>query len=113
MMMKGLQALIRALEENPNRVPAGSPAGGQFAKGGGGNIGGRDSVFAGLQHKLGKDNVLKGKDSGFFIKGKGSISLAAARKLVGIEAPKRDVKAKMLPWGDYATIAAMSGRFKG
>ncbi len=34
--MKGSQALIAVLEENPNHVPAGSPAGGQFAKGGDG-----------------------------------------------------------------------------
>ena len=35
--MKGLRALIQVLEENQNHVPAGSPAGGQFAKGGGGS----------------------------------------------------------------------------
>ena len=35
--MKSLQALIAILEENPYHVPAGSSAGGQFAKGSGGS----------------------------------------------------------------------------
>ena len=47
--MRGLRALIQVLEENPNHVPAGSPAGGQFAKGGGGgdelaNLSSADSI---------------------------------------------------------------------
>ncbi len=38
--MRGLRLLSKVLEENPNHVSAGSPAGGQFAKGGGrGNSG--------------------------------------------------------------------------
>ena len=56
---------------------------------------------------LGK-NVLCGK-GGFFIKDEGFITLVQARKLTGISAEKRVVKQKILPWGDYATIAMING----
>lgn len=52
--------------------------------------------------------VLRGK-GGFWIKGKGFITLAQARKQTGIDAPKRRTRGRQLPWGDYATIAAING----
>ncbi len=58
-MMKGLRVLIQALEENNNHVPAGSPAGGQFAKGSG-VAGGGDIEF-----RDGKYGLTKGKVAAF------------------------------------------------
>ena len=52
-------------------------------------------------------NVLQGK-GGFWVKGKGFYTLAQARKITGIEAPKRQLKEKLKPWGDYATIAMLN-----
>ncbi len=75
--------------------------------------GSREDVFSGLQKRYGADHVLKGKGSGFFVRGKGVMSLAKARKETGIKAPARVFRGKQLPWGDYATIAALAGKLKG
>ena len=53
------------------------------------------------------DDILSGK-GGFWIKGHGFISLAKARRLVKVEAPKRPKKPKIQAWGDYATIAMLN-----
>ena len=52
-------------------------------------------------------NVLQGK-GGFWVKGKGFYTLAQARKITGIKAPKRDPKPRVQPWGDFATIAMLN-----
>lgn len=53
--------------------------------------------------------VLSGK-GGFWIRGEGFITLAAARKRTGIAAPKRNFRGRQAAWGDFATIAAMNGQ---
>ena len=50
------------------------------------------------------DDVVYGK-GGFFVRGKGFISISKARSLTGLEAPKREFRGRALPWGDYATVA--------
>jgi hypothetical protein len=55
--------------------------------------------------------VVSGK-GGFFVKGEGFISLAQARKLTGIQAPKRAESMVMSSYGDWATIAMFNTRRK-
>jgi hypothetical protein len=63
--------------------------------------------------KKGK-HAISGKGGGFFIEGRGYVPLKTARKETGINMSKPRVKrGRVLPWGDYATVAAMSGRLKG
>jgi hypothetical protein len=98
---------------NTRHEPAGSPKGGQFAHA----VGGADIVLQRMEQKHGKENILAGK-GGIFVRrqGKGAwTSLAKARTETNVSAPKstRVKREKQLPWGDYATIAAMSGRLKG
>ena len=56
-----------------------------------------------------KTDVLLGK-SGFFVKGKGHISIATARRVTGIKAEPRQRRAKSGGYGDYATIRKIAGR---
>ena len=56
--------------------------------------------------------VLQGK-GGFWVRGRGFVTLAQARKMTGIVAPKRPCRAKTLPYGEYAWFAAMNGRLNG
>jgi hypothetical protein len=51
--------------------------------------------------------VLSGK-GGFFVRGEGWISLAAARKRTGIATPKTTRRARVTPYGDYAWVAAIN-----
>lgn len=74
--------------------------------------GGSDIVMKRMQDIHGKDNVLTGK-GGFFVKGQGHISGSKARKITNVLAPKREKRAKVLPYGDYAWIAAINHRMKG
>lgn len=63
-----------------------------------------------VQNKLremGKQ-VLSGK-GGFWIKDQGFVSLAKARKMTGISAPKREAREKVGPFGDWATIYYVNG----
>ena len=53
-------------------------------------------------------DVLTGK-GGFFIKGHGFITIAKARRLTGIKAQPRTKHARIMPYGDYATIAQING----
>jgi hypothetical protein len=53
--------------------------------------------------------VIYGK-GGFWIKGQGFITLAQARKLTGIQAPKREFRPRVQAWGDWATVAMINGR---
>jgi hypothetical protein len=56
--------------------------------------------------------VITGK-GGFYIKGRGFVSLRQARKETGINmATKRKPSMRVSPWGDYATIAMLSGARK-
>ena len=52
--------------------------------------------------------VLTGK-GGFFIKGHGFITIAQARRITGIKAKPRTKHARIMPYGDYATIAQING----
>jgi hypothetical protein len=50
---------------------------------------------------------------GFFVKGHGHMTIAQARKITGIQASPRPRRERQAPWGDFAIIAAMSGRMNG
>ena len=52
--------------------------------------------------------VLTGK-GGFFIKGHGFITIAQARKITGVKAKPRQTHQRIMPYGDYATIAQING----
>lgn len=54
-------------------------------------------------------DVAYGK-GGFFIKGKGFITIAKARKLTGIIAKKRNPTRKTGGYGDYAIIRKIVGK---
>jgi hypothetical protein len=59
--------------------------------------------------------ALSGK-GGFFLKGEGFITYAAARKRTGVEVPeelKREQGRRVTAYGDFATVAAISGRLNG
>jgi len=56
--------------------------------------------------------VLSGK-GGFWLHGQGFVSLAKARQMTGITAKPRPRRPRQLPWGDYATAAALNGQLKG
>ena len=49
----------------------------------------------------------------FAIRGKGLVSLAQARKMTGIQAPKREVRERVTAYGDWAWVAAINGRLNG
>ena len=68
--------------------------------------GSRADVFAAL--KLLNPDTCGGKDSGFYVKGEGFVSLAQARKRTGISAPPREYKPRIGAWGDYATVAMLN-----
>ena len=53
-------------------------------------------------------DVCEGK-GGFWIKGKGFYSIAAARRITGIKPPKHNLQERQPAWGDYATIAMLNG----
>lgn len=56
---------------------------------------------------MGKE-VIYGK-GGFWIKDEGFITLAQARKMTGVAAPKREKREEIQPYGDYATIFMING----
>jgi len=56
-----------------------------------------------------KAEVLSGK-GGFFIRGKGHISIAKARKITGIKGKPRQQRAKSGGYGDYAIVRKIAGR---
>lgn len=60
---------------------------------------------------MGKE-VITGK-GGFFIRNEGFITLAAARRLTGINAPTRQRRERVTAYGDWAMVAAINGRLKG
>ena len=68
-----------------------------------------------MKHQVIRDNlaenyqadVIQGK-GGFWVKGHGFITLAAARKITGIPATTRRVVERQSAWGDYATIAMLN-----
>lgn len=60
-------------------------------------------VLIALNKIKGEENVLYGK-GGFWIKGEGWISLAQARKLTGIKAPKREPRPIFIS-PDYYALA--------
>jgi len=64
-------------------------------------------LIKGLTEKLDTKNIISGK-GGFWIKGKGFITIAQARKLTGIKATPRNYSPVMSAWGDYATIAQIN-----
>jgi len=51
--------------------------------------------------------VITGK-GGFHIRGKGFVSLAQARRMTGIKAPKRNFRGRIGPYGDLAWVAAIN-----
>jgi hypothetical protein len=76
--------------------------------------GDRKAVFAALVAKYGDDNVLYGKDSGFCVRGRGFVSLPHARRETGITPLPRQYRPVSQPYGDYATMIALSRvRFGG
>jgi len=56
-----------------------------------------------------KTDVMSGK-SGFFIKGKGFITLAKARSVTGIKGKKRVLRPKTGGYGDYAIMRKIAGK---
>lgn len=56
--------------------------------------------------------VLGGK-GGFWLRGRGYVSLEQARRMTAIAAPKREPHGRQLPWGDFAAIVAINGRLNG
>lgn len=56
-----------------------------------------------------KTDVLSSK-GGFFIKGKGFITLAKARQITGIKGKERVRRGKTGGYGDYATLRKIAGR---
>ena len=50
---------------------------------------------------------------GFWLRGEGFKTFAQARKIAGVEAEHIERQARITPYGDYATIAALSGRLNG
>lgn len=68
----------------------------------------REEIIEKLKQKH-KTDVVSGK-GGFFIKGKGHISITKARKETGVKAAPRQKRGKSGGYGDYATIRKISGR---
>lgn len=56
-----------------------------------------------------KADVMYGK-GGFFVRGKGHISMATARRVTGIKAEPRKRRGKTGGYGDYATLRKIVGR---
>ena len=56
-----------------------------------------------------KADVVDGK-GGFFVRGKGHITIARARLITGIKAAPRPRRAKTGGYGDYATLRKIVGR---
>ena len=54
--------------------------------------------------------VITAPGGGFFVKDKGYMSLASARRITGIEAPKRESRGRVQAWGDWATVAMINRR---
>ena len=50
---------------------------------------------------------------GFWLRDQGFKTFAQARKIAGVEAEYIERQARATPYGDYATIAALSGRLNG
>jgi len=66
----------------------------------------RQEVFEALKSQ--GHEVLLGKDSGFYVRGRGFLGLAEARRITGISAPERTFRERTA-YGDYATILAING----
>ena len=64
-----------------------------------------------LADKLGVlySDILQGK-GGFWVKNRGFFSLAKARTMTGISAPKRKPQKVQSAWGDWATVAMLNQR---
>lgn len=56
--------------------------------------------------------ALKGK-GGFWIRNEGWISLAQARKRTGLAAVPRQIRPRQTAYGEWAIVAALSGRLNG
>ena len=56
-----------------------------------------------------KVDVVSGK-GGFYIRGKGHITIAKARQVTGIKGETRQQRPKSGGYGDYATIRKIAGR---
>lgn len=69
-----------------------------------------DNLGTELAEKLGLHqwDCIKGK-GGYWIKGKGFYTIAQARKITGIKAILRKPQMRVMPYGDYATIAQING----
>ena len=67
-------------------------------------------LAATLAEKLDKSpaDIMYGK-GGFWIKGKGFYTLAKARRITGVTGTPRQKRDRILPYGDYATIAMING----
>ena len=55
------------------------------------------------------EDVVYGK-GGFFVRGKGFISISKARLLTKKEAPERQYRGRMSSYGDYATVEMFNRR---
>jgi len=56
-----------------------------------------------------KTDVMFGK-GGFFVRGKGHITISKARQITGIKATPRPRRPKTGGYGDYATLRKVAGR---
>ena len=56
-----------------------------------------------------KADVMSGK-GGFFVRGKGHVTIAQARRVTGIKAKPKPRRAKTGGYGDYATLRKIAGR---
>jgi hypothetical protein len=67
------------------------------------------AVLEGLEAKGYEACYASGKGGGFFVKGKGWVSMGTARRLADVPAPKRVTRPLTQPWGDWATVAMLNG----
>jgi hypothetical protein len=71
------------------------------------------AVLEGLKAKGYDACYASGKGGGFFVKGKGWVSMGTARRLAGVTAPKGVSRPLTQPWGDWAMVAMLNGyRFR-
>jgi len=67
------------------------------------------AVLEGLKAKGYDACYAGGKGGGFFVRGKGWVSMARARLLADVPAPKWVSRPLAQPWGDWAVVAMLNG----
>ena len=69
----------------------------------------KQRIISALKRHYKTPDVSSGK-GGFFVRGKGWISLAKARRITGIKAKARTKRGKSGGYGDYAILRKIAGR---